>query len=459
MILLRILFIGGLLWPPFLLSQNLGIGTISPAAALDVVSTESGILVPRLSTAQRDLVALSAGLDGLLIYNTTTDQFEYYDHGEGWQAVGGGASADNLGNHIATQNLQLNGAWLSGDGGNEGLFINSVGQVGIGNNNPSWDLQVDGNAKIKSGTNTGYLQIAEDWVGDPGWGTAGIRIGMGSDYMYVGMKEESSLQKDAVIMWADDTEDMLRFVHYHYAYGENERMRIDGNGVVRINDLAGTGTRMVVADGNGDLSTQSLSSGGADDHWERSGDYVSTYREGSDQVTRVGINTTNPSTALHISANGSDSPLRIEDLDNYYSSNTVLTTDNDGYIYKRNGAFFFSDLRFKKEIQDLPFALDQVLQLRGVSYLLRTDEYPSLDWETNRTMGLIAQEVETILPDLVHTDDNGYKAVNYIAINALLIESIKTLQAENDSIKDEITALHNQLSILTERLDQLLSGH
>ncbi|NOY61342.1 MAG: hypothetical protein GXO75_20710, partial [Calditrichaeota bacterium] len=61
-----------------------------------------------------------------------------------WQA--GGGSGDNLGNHTATQNIKLNGHWLSNDGGNEGVFVKSNGNVGIGDSSPSYKLSVDGGA-------------------------------------------------------------------------------------------------------------------------------------------------------------------------------------------------------------------------------------------------------------------------------------------------------------------------
>lgn len=50
--------------------------------------------------------------------------------------------ADNLGNHTATQNLTLNGKWLSGDGGNEGVFVDANGNVGIGKSPPTAPLNV-----------------------------------------------------------------------------------------------------------------------------------------------------------------------------------------------------------------------------------------------------------------------------------------------------------------------------
>lgn len=57
---------------------NLGIGTISPQGALDVNSTTGALIVPRMSTAQRN--ALSA-VNGMIIYNTTTNQFNFYENG------------------------------------------------------------------------------------------------------------------------------------------------------------------------------------------------------------------------------------------------------------------------------------------------------------------------------------------------------------------------------------------
>jgi hypothetical protein len=61
-----------------------------------------------------------------------------------------GIPGDNLGNHTATQNINLNGHWLSGDGGNEGVFVDASGKVGIGTNAPSQALEVAGNAELSA---------------------------------------------------------------------------------------------------------------------------------------------------------------------------------------------------------------------------------------------------------------------------------------------------------------------
>ena len=91
---LRLLMVLSLLLYPaeILFSQgNVGIGTSSPdaSAMLEVESTTQGFLMPRMTTAERDLIASPA--TGLMIYNTTTDLFEYYN-GSSWDMVLGGAT-------------------------------------------------------------------------------------------------------------------------------------------------------------------------------------------------------------------------------------------------------------------------------------------------------------------------------------------------------------------------------
>ncbi|MCK4945406.1 MAG: hypothetical protein KAS59_04005, partial [Alphaproteobacteria bacterium] len=51
-----------------------------------------------------------------------------------------GTSGDNLGHHMASQNIKLNGNWLSNDGGDEGVFVDSAGKVGIGTASPAGGL-------------------------------------------------------------------------------------------------------------------------------------------------------------------------------------------------------------------------------------------------------------------------------------------------------------------------------
>ena len=56
------------------------------------------------------------------------------------------------------------------------------------------------------------------------------------------------------------------------------------------------------------------------------------------------------------------------------------------------------------------------MNLEGVSFQWRTDEYQEKEFPEGRHYGFIAQDVEEVLPEVVRTDDNGEKAINYSAI-------------------------------------------
>jgi len=87
-----------------------------------------------------------------------------------------------------------------------------------------------------------------------------------------------------------------------------------------------------------------------------------------------------------------------------------------------------SDERLKSNIQTLTNAVQTVENLRGVSYL-RNDR-PEI--------GVVAQEVEKVLPMLVHEDPEGYKSVAYGNMVGLLIEAVKELSAEVKVLKAEL---------------------
>ena len=77
-------------------------------------------------------------------------------------------SGDNLGDHIATENVKLTGNWLSNDGENEGVFVAADGKVGVGNAVPSTKLDVDGIVTATSflGDGSGLTGISGDNLGN-----------------------------------------------------------------------------------------------------------------------------------------------------------------------------------------------------------------------------------------------------------------------------------------------------
>lgn len=84
----------------------------------------------------------------------------------------------------------------------------------------------------------------------------------------------------------------------------------------------------------------------------------------------------------------------------------------------------YSDESLKKDVSTIEGALDKTKALRGVEFTRIADE--------KRSIGVIAQELETILPELVLTDSEGIKSVNYAQITGLLIEAVKELSAKVD---------------------------
>ena len=74
---------------------------------------------------------------------TNEDSISSYD--VRLDSLEGGGGADNLGDHTATQNIQTSGNWISNDGDNEGIYIASTGNIGIGTNSTSEELIVEKN--------------------------------------------------------------------------------------------------------------------------------------------------------------------------------------------------------------------------------------------------------------------------------------------------------------------------
>jgi len=95
-----------------------------------------------------------------------------------------------------------------------------------------------------------------------------------------------------------------------------------------------------------------------------------------------------------------------------------------------------SDERLKKNIMTIADPTQIVESLRGVTY----DWKDEIRHEINGSqMGVIAQEVESVIPSIVNTDGTGYKSVDYAKLTAVLIESVKHLSTEIKSLKKQLS--------------------
>jgi hypothetical protein len=178
----------------------------------------------------------------------------------------------------------------------------------------------------------------------------------------------------------------------------------------------------------------------------------------------VGIGTTDPSQKLHVAgstrinnylgvgvdpssthriyasgveygirAHGSTMGGRFQDSDG--TSTTYVAYGGYG-VYtgqkiSAGGYYYTSDERLKENIVKIGNAVDTVESLEGVSF----------NWKENgeKDIGLVAQDVEKVLPEVVLTDEEtGMKSISYGNIVAVLIEAIKEQQEEIDELKEQI---------------------
>ena len=119
-----------------------------------------------------------------------------------------------------------------------------------------------------------------------------------------------------------------------------------------------------------------------------------------------------------------------------------MITPSDNFTFNKTGnneirvdgdviAFHSSDKRLKDNIKPISNPLDKILKIGGYTF----------DWSEKQNMyegqdiGVIAQEIEKVLPEVVETRETGYKAVKYEKIVPLLIESIKEQQKQIEELK------------------------
>jgi hypothetical protein len=128
----------------------------------------------------------------------------------------------------------------------------------------------------------------------------------------------------------------------------------------------------------------------------------------------------------------------------------VGTTGTNGCINNFAGTGLIgtcsSDRRLKKNITRFGPVLDRLTSLQPVHYFWRASEFPERHFGTEQNYGLIAQDVEQVLPELVKTDSEGFKAVDYSKLPLLTVQAVKELKSENDALKLRIAELERRMT-------------
>jgi hypothetical protein len=143
--------------------------------------------------------------------------------------------------------------------------------------------------------------------------------------------------------------------------------------------------------------------------------------DGAERVTirsnGVGIGTTSPTQALHV----------------------VGIACADAHVT-------CSDLRFKRDVQPLTGALEGISRLRAVHFSWN-DAYRELygvEDNEKREIGLIAQDVEQVFPEVVSSSADGYRSIDYGKMTAVLIQAIQEQQVSIDLLKRELDTLRDR---------------
>jgi hypothetical protein len=104
-----------------------------------------------------------------------------------------------------------------------------------------------------------------------------------------------------------------------------------------------------------------------------------------------------------------------------------------------------SDVRLKRNIAGLDGALGRLLQLRGVTF--DWNELAQQESSDEPQIGFLAQDVETVFPQWVRSNGDGYKHLAIRGFEALAVEALRELQAEIEQLREKIRALEGQLTV------------
>jgi hypothetical protein len=181
------------------------------------------------------------------------------------------------------------------------------------------------------------------------------------------------------------------------------------------------------------------------------------------KAQNVGIGTTSPLNQLHVKQSIPNRAIEWEHENqiDYWTVGIGTNTLNcrfefngtlRGSISSIDGAFLTgSDFRLKEDIELLPQLLPKILKLKAYKYFFKDTHHLA----KYKSLGFIAQDMESIFPELVYDMDGGLKGINYSAFGVLAIKAIQEQEQNTVQQQKIIIEQQNKISGLEDRLLKL----
>jgi hypothetical protein len=416
---------------------NVGIGTTVPATRLDVVGSNNITVIDAYNSGTgAGVLGNSPAGTGVKGLGTVTGVY-----GAGTLGVEG-VSSNSVGVHgyinspNAPSTYAVRGDNLSSDSISAGVF--GTGAIGVkGQSSTSDGIGVSGYAASASGSTTGVRGFSES---NNGKGVYGYSNGYG----VYGESGTGFAGYFAGKVFANGN------VTLGTAASNNVALTISGPNTPEDPNSAQDIRFSFASAGSAGLRSYRGSS------WDTYLSFLTNnINQGSDtpQVRmhindsgNVGIGTTIPADKLHVFGN-----IRMTGCLRDSSGNPLL------------GACL-SDARLKKNIVPFSAVLEKLVRLQPVHFDWRTDEFPDLHFGDARAFGLVAQEVEKVLPELVIENEQGYKTVQYHELPLLAIQALNELNEQKNTLAElvknqqaQIEGQQAQIRELKSELDKVIA--
>lgn len=379
--------------------------TPDPSAALDIPDTTRGILIPRMTLVQRNAITTPA--TGLLIYQTDNTAGFYYFNGTIWTSFAGSGSGWSLDGNSGT-NPSTNSLGTTDNQGlsivtnnTEAIRISETGNVGIGTSNPTTKLHLNGPVPLFT------LQDGSE----------------GNNKVLVSNENGVATWKNKPLALMDDFD-------WIFASGYNNLHPIYHRGPVKIGETTPSTLNLHVT--NGTASGTKVFMGSVEYMIDGVNEFQISHRF-------------SPITGL--------------------SPNVGSATNRWSAIYAVNGTINTSDEKEKRDIQNLKYGLNEVMQLNPVQFKWKEEKVGSFTVPENKKeqkLGFMAQELQKVLPEVVEThqwkelEEQPGKLVEVempilgVSYSEIIPVVINSIQEQNDFI----VQMQEKIKILEKFLEE-----